>query len=149
MPRKINTVTCFCGRTTDYPVDSKYCSYVCQEQQEPKEKKPPSTGSKERKARIRSMEKNFTTQDWQRCLEYFQNKCAYCGSDGDLQQEHFIPVNDGGTYTPDNIIPACAPCNSRKQRKDPFDYLVVQERRLREYLKIEDYFASLKVVEVV
>jgi 5-methylcytosine-specific restriction endonuclease McrA len=53
-------------------------------------------------------------------------------------------VNDGGQYTPDNIVPACPSCNSRKQKIDPFEWLVVRERRLREYLKIEEYFTSLK-----
>jgi 5-methylcytosine-specific restriction endonuclease McrA len=108
-----------------------------------REPKPRSTGSRARKARIRAMEKNYTAQDWQRALEYFDNKCAYCGADSDLQQEHFVPVRDGGGYTPDNIIPACGPCNAEKQGRDPFKWLVVDKRKLREYIKIEDYFTGL------
>jgi 5-methylcytosine-specific restriction endonuclease McrA len=108
-----------------------------------REPKPRSTGSRARKARIRAMEKNYTAQDWQRALAYFGNKCAYCGTEGDLQQEHFVPVRDGGNYTPDNIIPACGPCNAEKQGRDPFKWLVVEKRKLREYIKIEDYFLQI------
>jgi 5-methylcytosine-specific restriction endonuclease McrA len=108
-----------------------------------REPKPRSTGSRARKARIRAMEKNYTAEDWQKALAYFDNKCAYCGIEGDLQQEHFVPVRDGGNYTPDNIIPACGPCNAEKQGRDPFKWLVVDKRKLREYIKIEDYFLEI------
>jgi 5-methylcytosine-specific restriction endonuclease McrA len=139
MPRRPNPVTCICGKRTDYPIDGLYCSYACRP---PEPKKPRATGSKARKARIRQMVKDFSTQDWTEVLTFFDNRCAYCGEATELQQEHFLPVHLGGSYTPDNIIPACKTCNARKSNKDPFDYLVVQERRLREYLRITEYLSS-------
>lgn len=89
------------------------------------------------------MVKEYTDEDWQKALAYFDNKCAYCGSTEDLEQEHFVPVRFGGGYTKDNIVPSCKDCNSHKQGQDPFKWLVVKERKLREYIKIEDYFNSL------
>jgi 5-methylcytosine-specific restriction endonuclease McrA len=136
---------CPCGKPARI---GKYCSWTHRslyEKKAKKPKKPPSTGSKARKARIRLMKKEYTKEDWQKALEYFDNSCAYCNEKrDDLQQDHFVPVNDGGTYTPDNIVPACPPCNSSKQKIDPFEWLVVRKRRLREYLKIEEYFESLQ-----
>jgi 5-methylcytosine-specific restriction endonuclease McrA len=91
------------------------------------------------------MVKDFSNEDWERCLDYFDGSCAYCNEKrDDLQQEHFVPVRDGGNYVPTNIIPACPPCNSEKQGRDPFKWLVVEKRRLREYLKIEEYFEQVK-----
>jgi 5-methylcytosine-specific restriction endonuclease McrA len=134
-----------CPRDVPTLLDGLYCSFRCRSigRKPKKAKKPPTTGSRERKKRIRAMEKNYTAEDWQRALAYFDNKCAYCGIDGDLQQEHFVPVRDGGNYTPDNIIPACGPCNAEKQGRDPFKWLVVDKRKLREYIKIEDYFLQI------
>jgi 5-methylcytosine-specific restriction endonuclease McrA len=134
-----------CPRDVPTLLDGKYCSFRCRSvgRKPKKAKKPPTTGSRERKKRIRAMEKNYAAEDWQKALAYFDNKCAYCGTDGDLQQEHFVPVRDGGSYTPDNIIPACGPCNAEKQGRDPFKWLVVDKRKLREYIKIEDYFTGL------
>jgi 5-methylcytosine-specific restriction endonuclease McrA len=40
--------------------------------------------------------------------------CVYCGSTHDLTMDHVIPLCRGGAHTPDNIVPACRSCNSRK-----------------------------------
>jgi hypothetical protein len=109
-----------------------------------REPKPRTTGSRARKARIRGMVKNYTAQDWERCLEYWNNACAYCGAGGRMQQEHYLPVDMGGTYTPDNIIPACGKCNSQKQRKDPLEWLLTkQEHGLVIMLRISQYFSTI------
>lgn len=55
---------------------------------------------------------------WTKVLGEFNYECAYCGSDDDLEQDHIIPVNDGGTYEIENIVPACRRCNSSKGAKD-------------------------------
>lgn len=61
----------------------------------------------------------FTSEDWVVALEHFGHRCAYCGTDDPLAQEHFIPLSKGGGYTPDNIVPACKSCNSSKKNKMP------------------------------
>jgi 5-methylcytosine-specific restriction endonuclease McrA len=136
---------CLCGCNQPARIRGQFASFACEKRYKPpKEKKPRSTGSRARKARIRNMVKDYTEADWQKALDYFDHSCAYCNEKrDDLQQEHFVPVKDGGNYVPTNIIPACPPCNSEKQGRDPFKWLVVEKRRLREYLKIEEYFSGL------
>jgi hypothetical protein len=43
--------------------------------------------------------------------------CRYCGAkapDVELEVDHVIPVNNGGTDDPENLITACVSCNSGK-----------------------------------
>jgi 5-methylcytosine-specific restriction endonuclease McrA len=84
-----------------------------------------------RRARRRSLERSvassFTVEDWTRCKESFDNKCAYCNKEGELQQEHFISLTRGGEYTINNIIPACKSCNCSKCNRDFFEWYPAQE----------------------
>jgi 5-methylcytosine-specific restriction endonuclease McrA len=73
-----------------------------------------------RRARVAGLDSTFTVEDWAACLEFFGNSCAYCGVTGKLHQEHVIPVEQGGPYVSDNIVPACGSCNSSKKTK-PLD----------------------------
>jgi 5-methylcytosine-specific restriction endonuclease McrA len=46
--------------------------------------------------------------------------CYYCGiKTNALTFDHIQPLTKGGAHTLDNLIMACAPCNSRKHAKDP------------------------------
>ena len=47
----------------------------------------------------------------------FNHQCAYCGSAGDLQVEHVIPISKGGGHHLGNIVPACRRCNYSKGDK--------------------------------
>lgn len=60
----------------------------------------------------------FTILDWNKTLNIFSNKCAYCGSPVGLTQDHIIPISKEGSNTIDNIIPACGHCNSSKCAND-------------------------------
>lgn len=40
-------------------------------------------------------------------------RCVYCGAPADTI-DHVIPRSKGGTDDPDNLVPACRDCNSRK-----------------------------------
>ncbi|KAF6565418.1 HNH endonuclease [Paenibacillus sp. EKM202P] len=66
----------------------------------------------------------ITQDEWSRCLEYFEWKCAYC----DMTQEIHFAVNgqqlhrdhvihDGSNFI-DNCVPACKECNSSKHDKE-------------------------------
>lgn len=50
------------------------------------------------------------------------NKCAYCGSSGDLHWEHIMPKSKGGPDSIDNMVQACPKCNLVKSDKDPFEW---------------------------
>lgn len=104
-----------------------------------------NTLEQRRKAKKKKLPHNFTEQDWQYTKEYFNNKCAYCGSNGELTQEHFIPLSKGGEYTINNIIPACRSCNCSKKDRDFFEwypeqsfYSKARENKILEYLNYID-----------
>lgn len=74
--------------------------------------------------------------------------CRYCGADatmGVLHVDHVIPVVDGGTDDPANLVTACASCNlgksdvsiseSRLARRAGADELLEQAEQIRAYLE--------------
>lgn len=71
-----------------------------------------------RKARMQELESSLTVEQWENIKETFNNKCAYCGKEKPLAQEHFIPVTKGGEHTLNNILPSCKNCNSSKNGKE-------------------------------
>ena len=75
-----------------------------------------------RKALVKMVASNFTTDQWEQLKREFNYKCAYCGETEPLAQDHFVPVIKGGEYTRDNIIPSCKFCNGSKSGKDFFKW---------------------------
>jgi len=63
----------------------------------------------------------LTSQEWLDILKKHNYKCAYCGIKFDLfclpTRDHKIPISKGGDNVKENIVPACRPCNSRKNNK--------------------------------
>lgn len=86
-----------------------------------------------RRSRKAGVISDFTKQDWQYALEYFNGCCAVCGRQmNDMFGEffpaadHFIPLSKGGHTIPENIVPLCngiGGCNNRKHDKDPVQWL--------------------------
>lgn len=108
---------------------------------------------RQRRARILSLPATFTHEQWQRCLEWWNNTCAYCGAQQSfwhvLEQEHFIPVSKGGGYIAVNVIPACRPCNSAKRTALATEWLTRRhkgnKRRVDKILaRITAYFEWVK-----
>jgi 5-methylcytosine-specific restriction endonuclease McrA len=65
--------------------------------------------AEKRRAKLKSLPSGFTKKDWRAALEYFNHECAYCGDPlTKAEQDHFIPVRDGGGYVKTNIVPACS-----------------------------------------
>ena len=98
-----------------------------------------------RKHRIRKLPCSLTLSEWNNIKEKFDNKCAYCGEERKLTQEHFIPLSKGGEYTINNIIPACRSCNCSKKDRDFFEwypeqsfYSKTRENKILEYLNYID-----------
>lgn len=85
-----------------------------------------------RRARLLNLPFEFTGDDWQRALEYFQGCCAVCGRPQGLwhtlAQDHWIPITDPhcpGTV-PSNIVPLCHGadgCNNLKSNIEPSKWL--------------------------
>jgi len=108
-----------------------------------------------RKSRENNLLSTLTVEQWEECKTYFEFKCAYCGEDTKLQQEHFVPVAKGGGYTQDNIVPACGPCNSNKRARYFEDwynekdfYSDTREKKILEYLnyQLENYQQQLSIL---
>ncbi len=88
-----------------------------------------------RRARKAKLEATLTIQEWQQTLRDFNYRCAYCGAEGNIEQDHFVPLTMGGAYSRGNILPACRSCNGSKHSRDPQDYLASRlYERLKKYL---------------
>lgn len=72
----------------------------------------------------------FTSTDWLRMQRRFGFRCAYCHQKRPLTMDHVIPVIRGGTHSAGNIIPACGPCNSRKQGRFITEWKYGKSRRI-------------------
>jgi len=106
-----------------------------------------------RRARKRELPAQFTQADWQRALEYFEYRCAYCydfPEEGTvLEADHFIPLRSRkcpGTV-PENMIPACRSCNRSKSKKSPKKWLEQRFSPLYALIiigRIQDYIRWLK-----
>ncbi len=71
-----------------------------------------------RRARLAQVRNDFTDDDWLAILAEFDSRCAYCGTGGEMCQEHVVAIANGGPNTASNVVPACRSCNSRKFRTD-------------------------------
>jgi 5-methylcytosine-specific restriction endonuclease McrA len=60
--------------------------------------------------------RGLTPTEWRAILADFGHRCAYCLADGKMVLEHIEPLARGGAHDPDNVVPACAPCNRSKHR---------------------------------
>jgi len=46
----------------------------------------------------------------------YKGRCAYCGEKPKkLTIDHVIPLSKRGSHTPENLVPACWPCNYMKR----------------------------------
>lgn len=62
----------------------------------------------------RPVKSDFTWARWRRMLESFGWRCAYCGAQRELEQDHCRAIVNGGSDLMDNILPSCHPCNASK-----------------------------------
>jgi hypothetical protein len=83
--------------------------------------------SQRREALKKNVASNLNIEQWEAIKKKFNYRCAYCGGENKLEQEHFIPLHKGGEYTINNIIPACKSCNCSKQDKNFFEWYPKQE----------------------
>ena len=98
-----------------------------------------------RHSRKKALPATLTLEEWTRIRGAFGQRCAYCGQDAKLQQEHFIPLSKGGAYDKTNILPSCRWCNTSKKDKLFEDWYPKSKRydRFREE-KIVKYMERMK-----
>lgn len=109
--------------------------------------------AQQRRARKRNLPNTLTDEQWNKVKLKFDNKCAYCGQELFLEQEHFIPISKGGDYTINNIIPSCRKCNRSKFNKSFFEwypnqefYSEKREKIILKYLRYEENAQQLKII---
>jgi len=64
---------------------------------------------------------DLTHEQWLEMQAAQDHRCYYCGKrrKGHLTQDHLTPLSKGGSHTVQNVIAACASCNSRKNDRKP------------------------------
>jgi hypothetical protein len=87
---------------------------LCDDCHHSKPSTPPVNGIRSALARARQarIPATLTEEEWQRTIEHFGDRCAYCKGPWCLV-EHATPIPRGGT-TADNCLPACTSCNIQK-----------------------------------
>lgn len=81
---------------------------------------------------------DYTTDEWKRVLDLFNNSCAYCGSQWD-HVDHIIPLSDFGTNAIGNVIPACFSCNNSKSSNS-----VVKWYKNQKFFDVDKYIRILE-----
>ena len=70
--------------------------------------------ARKRKRRVNAVVNDLTGEQWAALKEAWKG-CAYCGAtEGTLQRDCVMAISRGGRYTIDNVVPACASCNTSK-----------------------------------
>lgn len=97
---------------------------------------------------------SFSLDEWNNTLDYFNNRCAYCGCEKPLAQDHFIAVDNMGEFTINNVVPACKSCNSSKSNKDYFSwyprykhYSKTRHNKVMRYLRYKGNTQQLSLIQ--
>lgn len=106
-----------------------------------------------RRARQLLLPSTLTPSQWESIKLHFNNKCAYCGQEKPLEQEHFIAMSKLGGYTNNNIICACRSCNASKNNKSfeewypKYKYYSKQrEKIILKFLGYDNKIQQLKII---
>lgn len=71
--------------------------------------------SRERERRRPSAAARGYDYAWRKLAQsLYGQPCHWCGRTADTA-DHLIPLSRGGTNDPENVVPACRSCNSRKK----------------------------------
>lgn len=76
---------------------------------------------------------------WDKQVYLFESRCGYCGAQGKLETDHFIPLShrDCPGTVPWNIVPACPRCSRRKGRRLPWNWCPDKHLIVRIAAKLE------------
>lgn len=65
--------------------------------------------------RKRRYKEDFNRDEWEWCLRIYDGRCLRCGSRENLQRDHIISVDAGGSRSGSNLQPLCQSCNAKKR----------------------------------
>lgn len=60
----------------------------------------------------------YTFAERQDRFSEFDHRCAYCGGEGPLSEDHVVALGRGGPHAIINVVPCCLSCNKRKNAQD-------------------------------
>lgn len=105
--------------------------------------------ARRRQRRVKAVVNDLTAAQWTAIKEAWQG-CAYCGAtDGVMQRDCVMAISRGGRYTMDNVVPACASCNTSKCNDEVTGWMRrkrLDERRfLERYIEIRRTLTSADV----
>ena len=90
--------------------------------------------ARRRKRRMDSVDHDLTPSQWA-ALQQAWGGCAYCGATGQpLQRDCVLAISRGGRYTLENVVPACASCNTSKCNEEVTAWLRRTRRDERAFL---------------
>ena len=96
--------------------------------------------ARKRKKRMAAVDHDLTAEQWAAIKDAWEG-CAYCGAtEAALQRDCVMAISRGGRYTIDNVVPACAKCNTSKCNDEVTGWMRrkrLDERRfLQRYVEI-------------
>ncbi|HEY2416429.1 MAG TPA: HNH endonuclease [Steroidobacteraceae bacterium] len=62
----------------------------------------------------RRYQQTLIAAEWKVIVRAAKGRCYYCQEKTKLTLDHVIPLSKGGQHTKTNVVPACQPCNSKK-----------------------------------
>ncbi len=65
----------------------------------------------------------YTAEQLKSRLRRFGDACVYCGSAKKKSIDHLIPIALGGLDCMENLVPACGPCNAKKNKLHPLTFV--------------------------
>lgn len=93
--------------------------------------------ARRRQRRVKAVVNDLTADQWASIKAAWQG-CAYCGkTDGPMQRDCVMAISRGGRYTVDNVVPACASCNTSKCNDEVTGWM--RRKRLDERRFLERY----------
>lgn len=108
-------------------LDCKTCYNIRRKENKTKKRHSDFIGGQKRRGEA---DPKLSHQEWKEVMIFFSGECAYCGctprKNQRLTRDHLEPVSAGGATTQDNIVPACATCNSSKGAEDFKDWFMKQ-----------------------
>jgi HNH endonuclease len=96
---------------------------------------------------VKAVVNDLSPAQWTALKEAW-NGCAYCGAaDSPMQKDCVMAISRGGRYTIDNVVPACASCNTSKCNDEVTGWL--RRKRLDERMFLERYIEIRRALTAV
>ena len=87
---------------------------------------------------------SYSETDRDKAFQFFEG-CAFCGDPNATRNDHLVSVAKGGEFIPQNVVPACQPCDDSKGSKAYRDWMV--HGNSKKSLRIRRQFSDEEIAE--